>query len=227
MKILLASVEPDLTDTLRFILIHAGYVVEEKRKLKEAVSTWFENPSDMAIVVGTNTEEVRSDVKSLRMVSEIPLLSLVEDARESETVSLLQAGADLILPLPVGPQLLTHYCQSLLRRANRIPEHTLPVLDLERIRLDPSSRTVKVENREPVRLTQLEFRLLYVLMTQRGHVIPSEVIVDRVWGYSGTGNKELVRGLVSRLRSKIEVDPSAHKLIHTVPGVGYIFDIET
>jgi DNA-binding response OmpR family regulator len=61
-------------------------------------------------------------------------------------------------------------------------------------------------------------------MTHRGQVLPAEIIVERVWGYSGRGDKELVRGLVSRLRSKIEPDPRSPQYIRTVPGVGYSFD---
>ena len=61
-------------------------------------------------------------------------------------------------------------------------------------------------------------------MTHRGQVIPSENIVENVWGYSGEGSKELVRGLVQRLRSKVEPEPRHPRYITTVPGVGYRFD---
>jgi DNA-binding response OmpR family regulator len=84
---------------------------------------------------------------------------------------------------------------------------------------------VRAGERPPQRLTQLEFRLLYVLMTNRDQVIPSDIIVERVWGYTGTGSRELVRNLVSRLRSKIEVDPGNPAYIQTVPGVGYQFGL--
>jgi DNA-binding response OmpR family regulator len=85
---------------------------------------------------------------------------------------------------------------------------------------------VRVGRRKPRHLTQLEFRLLYLLMTHRGQVIPPDVIVDRVWGYAESGSRELVRGLISRLRSKIETDPTQPRLVRTVPGVGYVFDAE-
>ena len=44
-------------------------------------------------------------------------------------------------------------------------------------------------------MTQLEFRLLYTLMSNRGQVIPIENLIERVWGYEGTGSRELARGL--------------------------------
>jgi DNA-binding response OmpR family regulator len=60
-------------------------------------------------------------------------------------------------------------------------------------------------------------------MTNRDQVIPAEVILERVWGYTGTGSRELLRNLVSRLRSKVEPDPGNPRFILTVPGLGYEF----
>jgi DNA-binding response OmpR family regulator len=63
-------------------------------------------------------------------------------------------------------------------------------------------------------------------MTNRGQVLPTETIVERVWGYSGEGDRDLVRGLISRLRRKIEADVENPRFIQTVPGVGYLFATE-
>jgi DNA-binding response OmpR family regulator len=62
-------------------------------------------------------------------------------------------------------------------------------------------------------------------MTNRGQVLPNDTIVERIWGYSGEGDRDLVRGLISRLRRKIEVDAEKPRFIQTVPGVGYLFDV--
>jgi DNA-binding response OmpR family regulator len=61
-------------------------------------------------------------------------------------------------------------------------------------------------------------------MINRGQVLPTETIVERVWGYTGQGDRDLVRGLVSRLRIKLEADPHEPKYILTVPGIGYTFN---
>jgi DNA-binding response OmpR family regulator len=58
-------------------------------------------------------------------------------------------------------------------------------------------------------------------MMHAGQVIPSETLVDHVWGYSGSGDRDLVRGLVKRLRAKVESEPKNPKYILTIPGVGY------
>ena len=62
-------------------------------------------------------------------------------------------------------------------------------------------------------------------MTNREQVIPADIIVEKVWGYGGSGDRELVRGLISRLRRKIEVDPDQPRFIQTLTGVGYMFTL--
>lgn len=54
-----------------------------------------------------------------------------------------------------------------------------------------------------------------------------DVIVERVWGYTGEGNDDLVRGLISRLRRKIEPNGETDQFIETIPGIGYRFTIDT
>ena len=92
--------------------------------------------------------------------------------------------------------------------------------------LDPGSRTVQVGGNPPRRLTHLEFRLLYTLMVHRDQVLPTETLIESVWGYTGEGNRELVRGLVSRLRAKIEPNPRTPRYVLTVPGVGYTLSLQ-
>ncbi len=88
------------------------------------------------------------------------------------------------------------------------------------LKLNPSSRIVTIEGQPDKRLTHLEFRLLHTLMVNRDLVLPTDTIVDKVWGYT-SGDRDLVRGLISRLRYKIEPDPRQPRFIITEPGLGY------
>jgi DNA-binding response OmpR family regulator len=63
-------------------------------------------------------------------------------------------------------------------------------------------------------------------MIHGGQVLSTETIVEQVWGYDGRGDKELVRGLVRRLRQKIEPEPHQPQYILTVSGVGYCFSTD-
>jgi two-component system alkaline phosphatase synthesis response regulator PhoP len=111
----------------------------------------------------------------------------------------------------------------LLKRAGTVPVSVLPSLEANGLAVDPGARRTTTPDGVSHQLTPLEFRLLYLLMTNQGQVISTDIIIERVWGYSSNGNRELVRGLVRRLRRKIDPDPSRRRYIETIPGVGYRF----
>ena len=140
------------------------------------------------------------------------------------TLNYFEAGADLVSIRPYSVRVLLAQIRATLRRSSGIPFFTLPTLTQQDVQLDPSNRTVQVGEQEPKRLTHLEFRLLYTLMTHVGQIIPTEQIVEHVWGYAGEGNRELVRGLVQRLRSKVEANPREPQYIITEMGIGYYFN---
>ena len=84
-------------------------------------------------------------------------------------------------------------------------------------------QSVAVKEGEPIRLTGLEFRLLQFLLANAGHTLPAERLTSHVWGDRGTGDRQLLKQLVRRLRQKIEVDPADPRYLTTVSGVGYLF----
>jgi DNA-binding response OmpR family regulator len=163
----------------------------------------------------------------VRATTQVPLLVIADTVSEGDLCTMLTAGVDLVLERPVSPRVLANYARVLLRRVETVPSFVLTSLELDEITLDPATRTVTVTGQEPQRLTHLEFRLLYVLMNNREQVVPTDVIVDRVWGYDGGGDRELVRGLISRLRRKLEPDPDQPQFIQTITGLGYLFTLES
>ncbi|OQA19354.1 MAG: Transcriptional regulatory protein WalR [Chloroflexi bacterium ADurb.Bin360] len=160
----------------------------------------------------------------IRAQTETPLVLVAEQIEEAVHALLLESGADLVVTRPFGARLLISQLRALLRRAAGLPFFTLPTLSISDLTLDPATRTVQIGNQGPKRLTQLEFRLLYALMIHRSQVLPAEILVEQVWGYTGEGERDLVRGLIRRLRAKVEPDPSQPRFILTIPGIGYTFD---
>jgi DNA-binding response OmpR family regulator len=210
-----------------YILRRLGLSVASSSDHERVLKNWTEHPADLMIVALSEKKEPLKIVKDIREVTQIPLLMIVETQPEKSFCNLLMSGADVVLVRPTSFQVLAAHVEALMRRANSVPHFVIPTLELEEISLDPSTRSVTVKGQDPCRLTQLEFRLLYTLMTNRGQVIPLEVLVERTWGYTGEGNQELVRGLVSRLRRKIEPSADKSRFIETIPGVGYRFTIDT
>jgi DNA-binding response OmpR family regulator len=225
MQAFIVAHDNDEREILTFVLRHSGLAVSPGSDLQRILTNWSELPADLIVLAAGDGPAASEAITAVRSVTEVPLLVLTDPINEDRFCGLLRAGADLVLARPVSPRVLAEYARVILKRAGAVPAFMLPRLDLEEIALDPATRTVLVTGREARRLTQLEFRLLYVLMTNREQVIPTDAIVERVWGYTGEGDRDLVRGLISRLRHKIEPDPDKPRFIETISGVGYRFSI--
>jgi DNA-binding response OmpR family regulator len=224
MQAILFSPHADEANVLQVILQQAGFMVRTHQSLDQAIQTWPENPADLIMAVLSN-DHARSlkQIKQLRAHTVVPILLISDLLPDDLYVNYLEAGADLVIIRPYSIRGLLAQIQAILRRSTGIPFFSLPTLTQQDVHLDPSTRTVQVGDSEPKRLTQLEFRLLYALMIHVGQIIPTEQIVEQVWGYEGEGNRELVRGLVQRLRSKVETNPRQPKYILTEVGIGYYF----
>lgn len=200
----------------------AGMQVHTAHDIRVAIAKWAERPADLIILAVPLSDPVAT-VREIRRVAIVPLIIISERVSEKVHLGLLDAGADWVIERPYSVRMLIGYAKVLMRRTGTVARESLPTLQHEAISLDPGSRTVMVEGRKPQRLSQLEFRLLHSLMINRGQVLPTETIVEHVWGYTGEGDRSLVRGLINRLRLKVESEPSTPRYILTVPGVGYSF----
>lgn len=223
MYALLLAQDSDEKAVLSLVLQRAGLAVTASNDLEHALRTWPERPADL-ILLALGDDDPLTDVRRIRAETTVPVALIVGQVREEAHYELLEAGADLVVLRPFSARLLIAQMRALLRRAGGVPLSSLPTLTLADLTLDPAKRTVQVTGQPSRRLTHLEFRLLYTLMIHRGQVLPTETIVEQVWGYTGQGDKELVRGLVRRLRTKVEPDPGKPRYILTVAGVGYCFN---
>ena len=225
MQAVLFSPHADEANVLQVILQQAGFMVRTARSLDQAIESWPENPAELILIV-LSGEHSKSliQIKQLRAHTAVPILLVSDLLSDDLYVKYLEAGADLVVIRPYSVRGLLAQIRSILRRSSGMPFFSLPTLTQKDVQLDPSNRTVQVGERDSKRLTQLEFRLLYTLMIHVGQIIPTEQIVEHVWGYSGEGNRELVRGLVQRLRSKVETDPRQPQYILTEAGIGYYFN---
>ncbi|MFO8035415.1 MAG: response regulator transcription factor [Anaerolineales bacterium] len=224
MQALLICPHADETAVLTVILQKAGFSVRSMQSLSPSTTSWPEQPQDFILISSQVEDEgFLKRIRQIRLHTSVPIMLICDPVTESHMVELLEAGIDFLITRPYGVRYLRAQITSLIRRTAGTSFFHLPKLSQRDVVLDPSNRTVKVGSKDPVHLTHLEFRLLHTLITHPGQVIPSENIVEYVWGYSGEGNRELVRGLVQRLRSKMEPDPREPKYIQNELGVGYFF----
>jgi two-component system response regulator RegX3 len=98
-------------------------------------------------------------------------------------------------------------------------------LSLGGVVLDRAALLVTVDGTR-LRLAMQEFKLLELLMEHADHVLPTALILDRIWGPGYAGDPGTVAVHMLRLRNKLERQTGAARHLRTVRGVGYVFDTE-
>jgi DNA-binding winged helix-turn-helix (wHTH) protein len=104
-----------------------------------------------------------------------------------------------------------------------VPSAALDALQVAGFRLDLDRKQVSTPEGAIVKLTNLESRLLYLLMGHPGWVMETDYLIDRVWGHFGEGDSALLKNVVYRLRRKIEPDPGQPRYLLTESSLGYKF----
>ena len=161
--------------------------------------------------------------QQIRAGSDVPILFFTPREDEAHILDAYQAGVDECVPKPVSPALFLAKVIVWLHRSLPLPPKNGNNLEISGLRMDAMRRHVVTCTGAIVKLSNLEFRLLYFLMQHPGWVLESENIIQSVWGYQGEGNSALLKNVILRLRRKIEPDPSHPCYIYTEPGVGYRF----
>lgn len=220
MYALLLAHHADESAILRLVLQRAGLSSRVTTDLSKAIQEWDNQPIDL-ILLSFRDQIPVDQIRLIRSKTEVPLVIIAPDINEDQHIDLLEAGVDKIVFRPYSARLLIAQLRGILRRARGASIYNLPNLQVGDMTLDPTVRTLQDHTGIEKHLTRLEFRLLYTLMIHNGQVLTTETLVERVWGYSGRGDRDLVRGLIKRLRSKVEPDPSNPRFIVTIPGVGY------
>jgi len=220
MKILVVDDDLELLRLIAFALRQAGYMVLEAQDGPQALAV-FERERPDLVVLDVNLPRLNGFevLKKIRAVSEgLPVMMLTVRTGEEDQVRGLDLGADDYLGKPFSPRTLLARVRALLRRAGVDRPAPLTAGDLL---LDLETQTVRVKGGDPVRLTNLEVRLLQLLLANGGHTLPLERLTSHVWGYRGLGDRQLLKQLVHRLRRKLEIDPASPRYLVTVSGVGY------
>jgi DNA-binding response OmpR family regulator len=220
MKILVVDDDPELLGLIAFALRHSGYLVIEAGDGPAALATYERERPDL-VILDVNLPRLSGFeiCKRIRSQAQTPIMMLTVRASEEDQVQGLDLGADDYLTKPFSPRTLLARVRALLRRAGA--EQVAPLVAGE-LALDVETQAVRVAGGSPVRLTNLEFRLLQLLLANAGHTLPAERLLSHVWGARGSGDRQLLKQLVHRLRQKVERDPSAPRYLVSVSGVGYL-----
>ena len=226
MKILVVDDDLELLNLVAFALRQAGYLVVEASDGPSALRT-FESEEPQLVILDFNLPGL-DGLQVLKKIraggSKTPVMMLTVRATEEDQVQALDQGADDYLTKPFSPRTLLARVRAMLRRGGIEAPTSVVSGDFS---LDTENQTASVRGDQPVFLTKLEFRMLQLLVVNANRTLPAERLTSHVWGYRGTGDRQLLKQLVHRLRQKIEQDPASPSYLVTMPGVGYCLRTST
>ena len=217
-RILLVDDDPGIMVAVKQALSTHGYQMTTATDGKEALDSFDREPPELILLDLVMPQCSGLEVcKRIREYSATPIIILSVKGSEADIVSVLDLGADDYLVKPFRLAELIARIRAVLRRGSTMLAAKVVCGDLE---IDTESHKVSVAGRV-ITLTPIEYSLLAELAGNVGRVLTTRLLVQRVWGSQYSDANDYVKGVVRRLRVKLEPDPAHPRYIITEPHLGY------
>ena len=159
--------------------------------------------------------------RKFRTLSSIPIIFISAKSESTDKITGLNAGADDYITKPFEPLELIARVKANIRRycrlGSNVSEDNLKIDGLE---INNRTKEVFVDG-EPIKLTPIEYKLLFFLATNKGKVFSIKQIYENVWKEPFDGYEKKVVVHISHIRDKIEINPKEPRYIKAVWGLGY------
>lgn len=225
-NILVVDDDKEIADLVEIHLVGDGYQVYKAYDAREGLKLLCEHDIKLAIldIMMPGTDGI-SMCKTIRETSTIPIIMLSAKSTDLDKIVGLGAGADDYVIKPFNPLELTARVKSQLRRyttfnPNSSGQQFSKEIQLENLTINRENHRVVAYDKE-VKLTPIEFDILYLLSSNLGKVFSTEEIFEQVWNEKMYEANNTVMVHIRRLREKIELDSRNAQIIKTVWGVGY------
>lgn len=217
-SILVIEDNDDLREFLKELLLDNGYSAQIAHDGIKGLSLIKKSQPDLVVLdlglPNLSGETVCQEIR--KKYPDVQILMLTARDKTSDVVAGLNLGADDYVTKPFKAEELLARIKARLRQGGDI-EHNLKIADLE---FNKKTLEVKRSNRL-IKLTPKELKLLEYLMINKGRVLTREMILNRVWLYSPDIETRAVDVYIGYLRKKVDIG-FKKKLIHSVPGYGYM-----
>lgn len=217
-RILLVDDDPGIMAAVKHALANHGYKMTTATDGVEALAAFEREPPDLIlldlVMPRCDGLEVCQHVRGL---SATPIIVLSIKGSEADIVSVLDLGADDFLVKPFRLAELLARVRAVLRRGSKIQATRVTCGDLE---IDTEKHRVSVTG-HTVTLTPIEYAVLEELAKNVGRVLTTHMLLQRVWGPQYSDATDYVKGVIRRLRVKLEPDPAHPHYIITEPHLGY------
>jgi two-component system KDP operon response regulator KdpE len=221
-KVLVVDDDPAMLRLMKIKLETEGFdVVSAPRGSTAMDLAVTEQPDVILLDLGLPDSNGFDICTRLREFTTTPIIIITGNSKEDDMVRGLELGADDYLVKPVRSKELLARVRANLRRV-RVPDQApnKAIFRTSELTIDFAQRQVSVRN-QPIRLTPTEYKLLYHLAANAGRILTHSQLLLKVWGPGYEEDTQYLWVNISRLRGKIESDPSEPEYILTEPGVGY------
>lgn len=226
-NILVVDDEQEIADLVEIYLVSDGYKVFKASNAQDGLAIL--DKEDIHLVLldimmpGMNGLEM---CKKIRETNNIPIIMLSAKSTDLDKILGLGTGADDYVVKPFNPLELTARVKSQLRRYTQlnpnsnVHESSKNEISIRGLTINKDNHKVTVYDEE-IKLTPIEFDILYLLASNAGKVFSTDEIFEKVWNEKVYEANNTVMVHIRRLRGKMKEDERQDKIITTVWGVGY------
>lgn len=225
-NITILVVEDDkyIMSLIRMLLKDEGYKSFYAATGKEAIGLFYSNNPDITLLdLGLPDMDGIEVIRQIREKSNTPIIVVSAREEESDIINALDCGADDYLTKPFyNGELLARIRVAQRKIISMTNPDNVEVFTCENLTVDYTKGLVFVDEKE-VHLTPMEYKLLKLLIANRGKVLTHNYIINQIWGYGEVGDAKSLRVFMASLRRKIEKDTANPRFVLTQMGIGYRF----
>ena len=221
-NILLIEDDPAIIRLLKIALETNDYKAIVAKNGITGISLFLsEHPDLILLDLGLPDVDGMEVINQVRAISKTPIIVVSARSDEEEKVECLDNGADDYVTKPFNVQELMARIRVCLRKVNK-EDDTNQIFETKDLKID-FDKYLAYLNNEPVHFTPIEFKILKLLIDNRGKVLTHKFIQNEIWGYDSLDEYQSLRVYMAALRKKIEKNTSKPEYIITEIGIGYRF----
>lgn len=224
MTILVCDDDKEIVEAIEIYLMQEGYNVEKAYDGIQAVEIMKNKKIDLMIidVMMPKLDGIRATLQ-IRKESRVPIIILSAKTEDADKILGLNVGADDYVTKPFNPLELVARVKSNLRRYTQLGSLNVENNALYQVGglcMNDDTKEVTVDG-EPVKLTPIEYNILFLLVKNQGKVFSIDQIYENIWNEEAIGADNTVAVHIRHIREKIEINPKEPRYLKVVWGVGY------
>ena len=229
-NILVCDDDKEIVDAIEIYLQQEGYQIYKAYDGEQAIKVLKEMNIQLLIIdiMMPRLDGIHATLK-IREFSSVPIIFLSAKSEDTDKILGLNMGADDYITKPFNPLELVARVKSNLRRYTQLGSLNVENNALYQVGglcMNDDTKEVTVDG-EPVKLTPIEYNILFLLVKNQGKVFSIDQIYENIWNEEAIGADNTVAVHIRHIREKIEINPKEPRYLKVVWGVGYKFDPET